>query len=168
MAIKIVPKFTKADITKMMQARLLKIDQAILTRLFKVGETFVRNARENGSYNDITGNLRNSIGYIVLRDGNTIGSNFQRSATIRKAAAHAYDYKVSKGSKDGVIQGKELAFLVSRKYPRGYVLIVVAGMEYAAAVESRGREVLTGSGKLAEAELKLALTNLDNKIGRMR
>lgn len=151
---KLIPKFTKADIQKMMADRMLRIDAAIVLRLRRVGETFVKNARENGQYNDITGNLRNSIGYVVLRDGVQLYQDFRRAAKVGKGS----------GKKDGVNAARDLAFEIAQNFPRGYVLIVVAGMEYAAAVESRGKDVLTASSIIAKNDLQNAIKSLSGKI----
>jgi hypothetical protein len=151
---KIFPKFTQAEVKERLRKVAAAIEQAILLRLLRVAETFVRNARENGQYNDITGNLRNSIGYLILKDGVQMYEGFKRSAKVTKSQA-------------GVIQGRELARQVAAKYPRGYALIVVAGMEYAAAVESRGKDVLTGSSQIARNDLKTALQAIDKKIGKI-
>jgi hypothetical protein len=43
-------------------------------------------------------------------------------------------------------------------------LIVVAGMDYAAAVESRGKDVLTASSIKAKNELKQAIKDLKRKV----
>lgn len=162
MAVKIVPKFTRSDIEKMLADRYLRIDQALVLRLKRIGETFVKNARENATFTDRTGNLRNSIGYVVLRDGVQMDADFKRSANV------SANDKKSKGSKDGVNAAKDLAAEISRNFPRGYVLIVVAGMEYAAAVESKGLDVLTASSVIAKNDLKRAIKELSSKISRMK
>jgi hypothetical protein len=126
-------KFTESDLNNMFMIRVSIIEDAILSRLKFIGETCVNNARANGSYNDVTGNLRSSICYVVLKNG------------VKKSG--------------GVIpsdSSKRMAELIA-EYPRGYVLIVLAGMDYAAAVESKGKDVLTASSKIAEIELKKAI-----------
>lgn len=160
MVVKIVPKFTKADIRKIMEEKAERINKAILLLLQRIGEAFVKNARSINTYKDQTGNLRNSIGYLIMRDGQQLVDNFRKSATILS----------KKGSKDGLKEGKELAIAISEelssKYPKGYILIVVAGMDYAAAVESKGYDVLTSSGKKAETDLKAAIVKLGDKLKR--
>lgn len=138
----------------MMGDRLFRIDAALVLRLKRVGETFVKNARENGQYNDITGNLRNSIGYIVMRDGVQLHQDFRRAAKVGKGS----------GAKDGVNAAKDLAFEVAQNFQRGYALIVVAGMEYAASVEAKGKDVLTASSIQAKNDLQEAIKSLSGKI----
>ena len=42
---------------------------------------------------------------------------------------------------------------LAHRYPKGMILVIVAGMEYAAAVESKGYDVITGSSLFADIEL---------------
>lgn len=160
---KLVPKFTSADVRKMLDAQLKKIEAEILLRFRRIGEEFVKNAREAGVYNDVTGNLRNSIGYVILRNGEQLHSNFRKSAKI-KVSTKAGKEKIIKGGSEGLSIGKSVADEIAGSYPAGYVLIVVAGMDYAAAVESKGRDVLTGSSKKAETDLKAAIAKISKRL----
>lgn len=148
MAVKLVPKFNVADIKKMLAERYERIDKAMLLRIQRVGESFVKNARDRANFKDRTGNLRSSIGYIVLKDGVDIYE----------------DFKARAGGKEGVDKAREVAAELKIKYPKGYVLIVVAGMDYAAAVESRGYDVITVTGAEAAVKLKQSLSELANKL----
>lgn len=103
------------------------IEQKTIEALQYEGEIFINKARATGNYKDRTGNLRSSIGYMILKDGQPIKSNFQGS------------------KEDGRAKAREAAIDVATQYPNGYVLIGVAGMGYAAAVESLGFDVITGS-----------------------
>src|SRR5687768_10758084 len=120
MSVKIVPKFTKADIKKMLELKKQRILDAITQRLQRIGEKFVTNARNKtkaeGGFGDITGNLRSSIGYVILYNGAQLNADF--------------DGKTA----EGVVFAKKAVADISAKYPTGFCLIVVAGMEYAAAV----------------------------------
>jgi hypothetical protein len=149
MAVKVVPKFSVVEIKRAMARKLALIEEAIVLRLTRTGERFVKNARNVNTYKDQTGNLRSSIGYVVLKNGEQVSENF----------------KAGKG-KEGVDKAKALVAELVDKYPRGYVLICVAGMDYAAAVESKGYDVITGSSKIAEQELKKAMKELSDKLGK--
>ncbi|MEI6865564.1 hypothetical protein [Flavicella sp.] len=107
-----------------------EVDFKSLSGLHYIGEQFVNNARELNTYLDNTGNLRSSIGYIILNDGDIVDMNFK-----------------SKGAdgETGKLKGIEIAAKVASLYPSGFVLIGVAGMEYARYVESMGLDVITGS-----------------------
>lgn len=110
------------------------LDNKTLTVLQYMGEQFVNKARLNDTYKDNTGNLRSSIGYIIIKDGAVIDNNFE-------------------GNNQGVSKGQEVASKVSTSYPKGYVLIGVAGMDYAAYVEAKSYDVITGSAPTSQ-ELK--------------
>lgn len=127
----------------------MRIDQAIIMRFSYIGEQFVINARNNATFTDVTGNLRSSIGYIVLKNG-------------RQVAISGFD-TVKEGSK-GTKEGKAYIRRLKAQYPTGYVLIVVAGMEYAAAVEARGKDVLTASSIIAQNQLKDAIKAIKRNI----
>jgi hypothetical protein len=153
MAVKITPKFTGADIQMMLKDKMQRVEEAVLMRLQLIGETFVKNARENANFTDHTGNLRSSIGYIVLRDG----EQYTKGGFVKILAGDG-----------GTEQGDKVLEQAALKYPRGLVLIVVAGMDYAAAVESKGKDVLTASSLIAKADLKKAIQTLGEKMGRMQ
>jgi hypothetical protein len=148
------PTFSNQDVRHMFNIKLARIEDAIISRLRFIGETFVINARENGTYNDITGNLRSSIGYIVLNNGKVVVENFERS---------------NRGSdkSTGVSKGRSHALSVKKRFSKGYVLICVAGMQYAAAVESRGKDVITASSITAKNDMQRAINSLKRKVGNL-
>jgi len=131
----LIPGFTQGDITRRIDRWFISIEQRIIWTLAMVGEQFVNDARNTQTYQDQTGNLRSSIGYIIAKDGVIIQENVE-------------------GKAEGRAQAKEIAREVLRENNKGFVLIGVAGMEYAAAVESKGYDVITGSIPAAKALLK--------------
>ena len=152
MALSLRPKFNDADIKRIIQDRMDRIENAVVEQLKFIGNDFVTNARNNGTYTDQTGNLRSSIGYLILKNGLQLTqSGFEQIKT---------------GS-EGTAKGKAFLQEVAAKFPTGIVLIVVAGMDYAAAVESKGRDVLTGSSPQAIADLKTAMQRITTKMGSM-
>ncbi len=144
----LTPKFTKADVAQMVKDRINRINEAILFNLQTVGEQFVRNARSTKTYGNITSNLRSSCGYVILQDGRQLQSNFE-------------------GTSKGQQKGKEVAGEVASQFPRGFVLIGVAGMEYAAAVEAKGYDVISSSAITAENALRKAIVRLSKKIEKL-
>lgn len=160
MALKLIPKFTQAQVHEKMVKEKTVLRNATLLRLSRIGEQFVIDARSKtaaqGGFNDRTGNLRNSIGYVILEDGKTIRQNFKSTAKPT----------VSGGTKEGLQQGATFAAEVARGFPTGIVLIVVAGMEYAAAVELRGKDVITGSSVEAQKSLIQAIVDLRTKLAK--
>ena len=136
----IAPKFSAADVHKMVEAKMQGVTAQIEAKLIRVGNKFVADARQKADFTDRTGNLRSSIGFIVLKDGKQIAADFEKSVKGTD--------KVT-----GEVTGVGLANQIGNKFNKGYTLVVVAGMEYAAAVESKGRDVLTGSSIQAVANL---------------
>ncbi len=151
MAVAIVPKFTKAQITQLLQQRRQRVQDAVLSMLKRTGEQFVTNARENANFKDRTGNLRSSMGYVVLYNGQQISN----------------DFKTVSGGKEGKQIAKEVIDAIKKEFPRGFVLIGVAGMDYAAAVEAKGYDVITASSTTAEETLKSAVKQIRDKIGKI-
>ena len=131
----LIPGFSQGDVDRRINRFAVSIEQRIIWTLAMVGENFVNDARTIRTYKDQTGNLRSSIGYIIARDGNIIQENIE-------------------GKAEGRAQAKEIANEVLRENSKGFILIVVAGMEYAVAVESKGYDVITGSVPAAKALLK--------------
>jgi len=114
--------WAEADIREMFAQLQKRAYTEQLHTLTYIGEQFVVRAREIRTYHDITGNLRASIGYVILKDGKIL------KATKVERFDLIADYIV-----------REV-----QKY-RGLVLIGFAGMEYAAAVEAKNYDVITNS-----------------------
>lgn len=110
-------------------AQIDRLEEASLHGLCYVGERCLVEARTNGRYKDRTGNLRSSIGYAVIKNGEL----YKVGGLIGKAE-----------ESQGLIEK-----LVS-KNSKGYVLIVVAGMKYATYVEAIGLNVITSAELLAD------------------
>lgn len=129
------PNYTKADIRKRFAQATKNLQAGIIQVLSYLGELCVNHARTLNTYKDQTGNLRSSIGYIIVKDGKVVKQSFE-------------------GAK---LEGKQRARQVARELmseiEQGWGLIVVAGMSYALAVESRGLDVLTSAEQLAKSEL---------------
>lgn len=125
---------------KSLEAAKNRLDEAMYLILRRAALQFVTAARtktkKQGGFDDQSGNLRSSIGYIIMKDGSILDQNFT-------------------GAAEG--KNKGLSFAKSFSSSPGYSLIVVAGMEYAAALESRGIDVITGSAMVIEGDLKAAL-----------
>ena len=135
---------TNAEIEKYLQGELAKRRQAIIRNLRYLGEMCINEARDSGSYSDRTGNLRASIGYVVVSDGKHIGAPV-----------------LAGGSPEGEAQSrKTIEQEASETTEQGLVLIVVAGMHYAKYVESRGYNVLTSAQLLAEEQVPVILNKL--------
>ena len=134
------------QINKMLKDRVEKATAAIINTLKYVSEMCVAEARNNGDYIDRTGNLRSSIGYVVLHNGKIETENFKKSERGSSKA-------------DGITQSKIFIKELSSKYSKGIVLIVVAGMKYASYVEAK-RNVLASARLLAKKEVPRILNEL--------
>ena len=145
----ITPQFNSNDIERILREKIEKYHQKVIRILRFVGEMCINEARTNGSYQDQTGNLRSSIGYIVLKDGKPI-----------EKGGFAPTERGTKKGKDGQKEGEVFINKVISQYPRGFVLVVVAGMKYASYVEARNYNVLSSSELLAEKEVPKLLKAL--------
>ena len=84
------------------------------------------------SFNNITWNLRASIGGVVVRNGSVVFSYFPRIAGGPE------------GAKNGPAYAREIALLQD---DGDIMIIMVAGMDYARFVEAKGKDVITGSSE---------------------
>lgn len=141
----------KGNIDATFKALLAEVERQIIESLCRIGEEAVKLAKlippERG-FNDQTGNLRSSIGYVVVKDGKPVNVSFG----------------AVKGGHTGVNEGQRLALQIGSKQTEGYALIVVAGMNYAVHVESKGRDVLTSAEKFAEKEIAKELADLVTNV----
>lgn len=134
--------FTGKQVQNYLDRVIEEQDKKTLLSLQYMGEEFVNKARLTGNYTDRTGNLRSSVGYIILHNGKVVDRNFE-------------------GKQVGKDQGQKVAIEVAAQYPRGWVLIGVAGMEYAAYVEAKNFDVISGSAPSAQY-IKSLLSEIGN------
>lgn len=180
----IKPTFTMKQINKYFDDRVAVIDQVIIRKLERLGEECVNMCRDAlnispsafpvsyrggsgkplrqrkltkqeleknpglqqpkfGDYLDQTSNLRNSIGYVVFKDGKVVKSHL--------------------GSKSAS-KSKEVVANHMQGFTAGYGLIVVAGMEYAAFVESKGYNVISSAEVFARSEMPKLIAELKKAI----
>lgn len=122
--------------------------RVIVNVLCNVGEQCIIEARNNGDYEDQTGNLRSSIGYAVLMNGQVIQSDHVE--------------KIKNGD-EGVSEGiKYLQTRIKKARKKGVCLIVTAGMNYADYVETK-KVVLSSAELKAPVLVKQLLTQLGFK-----
>lgn len=118
-----------------MRERAERINRAIVRTFQYIAEVLVREARMKGDYIDQTGNLRSSIGAIILLDGQVVSRS---------------GFEVVMGGSSGANEGLTYAQEIAAAYPRGIALVVVAGKDYAVHVAARGRDVLSSAVLKAE------------------
>ena len=124
-----------------------RIDLVSFKALSEAGEVALIYARSLDTYKDQTNNLRNSIGYVIIHNGQIVSTLF--------------DGKDGEGKTKGQAYAKKLASEFSSK---GWVLIVVAGMDYAAAVEAKGYDVLSGAGNTLRSYLSQTIAQIKAEL----
>ncbi len=126
----------KAALDRAINEEVEKEKLRVVRELCIIGEQCVNQARiserKGRDYQDQTGNLRASVGYIVVCDGE-----------ICELAG--FD-----DTKEGASVGREYAQKLAANHPQGFALIVVAGMNYAEYVAAKGYDVLDSAELLAE------------------
>lgn len=142
-----------SEINAAIQAEIERADMLTIRALSLLGEMCVIEAKDRpqeSSWYDQSGNLRSSIGYVIVRDG--------------KIVTYSEFNQVKQGS-DGVKEGKELAKELAKKYTSGYALIVVAGMNYAELVEAmESKNVLASAELFAKQEMPKMMAKLKTQI----
>ena len=133
-----------------------KIAQYETVKMFaRLGEECVNEARDRpseDSWNDVTGNLRSSVGYVVSVDG---------EPQLMSA------FKQVLNGTEGVRKGQKHATELAKHINKGYGLTVVAGMEYAAIVEARDDKcVLASAELLGRKKLPDYIAKLEHKLNR--
>ena len=126
--------FPTGQIRRHIQNQIPLIEQGIILALASLGEQLVNHARSLDTYKDQTGNLRSSIGYVIAKNGKVVKDYFPGEKPT------------------GTNTGRTFASLESSG-KKGFSLIVVAGMEYAAKVESRGYDVIASAELISMAEI---------------
>ena len=140
--------------TKGLDELFERLERTYLDRMADAGERAVAAAVVNGSYRNITGNLRSSIGFMIGLDGKVIreggfhkvrgrGENMER-VTFTTKSGKKVDFwargKFGDGS-EGSRRGREMARAFIER-SAGYSYALVAGMDYASYVSSRGYDVI--------------------------
>ncbi len=149
----IKPIWKDADVRMVFDKLGKRAESMFIDLLKRTGEEFVTIARRDGNYIDHTGNLRSSIGYVVLKNGRTISRDFQMSN------------KKGTDKVTGLSTVKKLSSEIASLYPLGYVLIGLAGMKYAVYVEAmENKDVIGFAVEKSEDFIRSTSTKLLNRI----
>lgn len=116
--------FTTAQVRLELGKITKKVETAIIAYYRRRGEQFVKECRDQNTWQDDTGNLRSSIGYFIYKGDELIKQRF--GSAEMEGQDEALKTVESIDKKDDV-----------------FYLFGVAGMNYAAAVESKGYNVIT-------------------------
>ena len=147
------PMWDKKQIHNVFEKLQERADEYILQLLIRTGDKFITIARDEGQYDDWTGNLRSSIGYVIVKDGSIVGKDFKLSE------------KEGTDKQTGKREGEQLAMDLVKTFTKGYVMIGVAGMKYAVFVEAmENKDVLTNAANKAEDFIKKGSQLLFNRL----
>lgn len=142
-----------SEVNAYLKAEAERIHRLTIRALAYLGEQCVRLARDRApelSWIDRTGNLRSSIGYIITHNGNIVQYS---------------DFRQVKHGSEGVKTGKDFAEEIAKQFSSDYVLVVVAGMNYAEFVEARdNKDVLATPELFANKELPKMFERLKRQI----
>lgn len=119
--------------------------KALNVRLMQLAEEAVTYSKDNKGYQDRTANLKNSISFALYLDGEIVASKI---GAIPKA--------------EEVVGGQDAVGEALQNYaqqdgvvaPKGYSLIIVAGMNYGKYVEDKGYNVLHLTKYYLRSEMK--------------
>ena len=144
----ITPKFANGFVAGQVKAFQERLEKATVFQLQYLGEELAKYAKDNHTYTDQTGNLTNSIGYAVVKQGKIV----------------TYGGEIQPG--EGAEEGLKVAQQMAAKLPNSFSLIIVAGMNYAAYVEAKGYDVILPAQLKAMSDFPqtiLRLKELANK-----
>lgn len=145
---------TKPDeLHRMMMKEVERVERLTIRDLSYLGEQCVdrvRNREGDKSWYDQSGNLRSSVGYVIAHNGSIIRYS---------------DFSQVKQGSEGVKAGKDLAEELVKRYSNDYVLVVVAGMNYAEYVEAmENKDVLASTELWATGQVPKMLEKLKKQI----
>lgn len=143
-----IPLFGNGAVINPVMVFQENVTNAFIFLLKSLGEKLAKYAKDNHNYQDQTGNLTNSIGYAIVRNKELVyyGGSDQPGdgADAMLAAAMAYAETLS----------------------NDISLIIVAGMNYAAYVESKGYNVILPAELKAKSELPSEIAKFIEQVNR--
>ncbi|WP_067145342.1 hypothetical protein [Pseudotamlana agarivorans] len=137
------PLFNRSQVQGIVDQFKIDTNNKFILALKYMGEEFVSEARLKGNYKDKSGNLRSSIGYIILDHGEVVESVFNGKNKI------------------GRDKGEAFATEVASSYHTDLVLIGVAAMSYAAYVEAKNYDVISSAAAITRKSDLLAFVFKD-------
>lgn len=143
------------EIHKILMKEAERVDRLTIRALSYLGEQCVIRVRDRGgdkSWYDQSGNLRSSVGYVIAHNGSIIQYS---------------DFNQVKQGSEGVKVGKDLAEELARRYSNDYVLVIVAGMNYAEHVEAmENKDVLASTELWSIDQVPKMLEKLKRQIAK--
>lgn len=151
-AMGIASSFSRDDAQNQFDAFLNETETLQIEVLQELGEMCVTEMRLNKGYMMQSGALTSSSGYSVYKDGVAVHTAFEAASGAASGAAEK-----------GMRIGMELANKVGKE-TSGVALVVVAGMNYAVYVESKGKNVISSAERLAQRELPRMISELISDV----
>ena len=149
----------KVEGLKELQRRLTERQKALKKvldmKILQLAEEAVSHAKHNKGYQDRTANLKNSISFALFYDGELVTQQIGQIPNPQDAPKGHRDVATNLeafSQEEGVVR------------PKGYSLIIVAGMEYGAYVEHRGYNVLHLTKYFLKDEMKKILEETIEEI----
>ena len=153
MGIRMATKLDEIHNTLMKESQ--RVERLTIRALSYLGEqcvTRVRDREGDKSWYDRSGNLRSSVGYVISHNGNIVQYS---------------DFNQIKQGSEGVKVGKDLAEEIVKRYSNDYVLVIVAGMNYAEYVEAMdNKDVLASTELWAIYQVPKMLEKLKRQIAK--
>lgn len=126
-------------------------------RLMQLAEEAVTYSKENKGYKDRTANLKNSISFALYLDGQLVNSVVGKIPKEEEAEGGQEGVSAALNKyaqKEGVVS------------PKGYSLVIVAGMNYGKYVEDKGYNVLHLTKYFLRDEMKKIFEEVAEMIKR--
>jgi hypothetical protein len=150
--------FNQGQIAKDVEKQAGLLYQQIIDAFIMDAEQFIINARGQaqshaaGQYEDETANLRNSISYYLFHNGELVIGKEPGSFAGKKAEGRKSADEITAMNKQSIQE-----FIK----PSGFQLILIAGMDYASHVESKGYNVISYQADVCIIDLALHLEHLE-------
>ena len=135
------------EIDAYIEEQIKRWKKAMIRLLAWVGEECRNVQITSHRYENQTGNLESSTGYVIADNGNIV-----------KVGGFKPIFEGSKGASEGKAYAKSLV----SQYPTGICLIMVAGKNYASYVSDRGLDVLDSAELTARQLVSDILKQLNN------
>jgi hypothetical protein len=136
--------FNSGDLQNYMRSGVDEWTKTLLLACKEACIKMVARAKQTNTYPDQTEALRSSIVYALYHNGVEVANSFEVTG----------GEKGDEGAQKGLALARKKADEAGNKT---IVAVVVAGMDYALYVESKGRDVLTGSARQFADDLKVSL-----------
>jgi hypothetical protein len=154
-------KTPKAALDEFFQTAMRIVQEEVDKALSYLGAECIiriRDRRPEESWNDITGNLRSSIGYAVY----DYGKKYIEST-----------FAVIKNGGKGASEGRRIIDELASQYANVYALVVIAGMNYADLVEAmKNKDVLASTKSWATQQvneyIKKAQERAERRINQIK